>query len=114
MSEVPEYRIIAGYLCVMSDMCTCAPFDGFHDTSCGLSVIMSVSELHTLIDGDDPRHVIDLREDRWVVQHPLACRPHLFDCPVSGRSVVSSEGRGRFYCHLDAEGALVVDGPVSG
>lgn len=28
-------------------------------------------------------HVIELRADGWTIMHPLACRPHLFDCPVN-------------------------------
>lgn len=28
----------------------------------------------------DGGHVIDLREDGWTIQHPLSCRPNLFDC----------------------------------
>ncbi|MFI5852287.1 DUF6085 family protein [Micromonospora chalcea] len=30
-----------------------------------------------------PRHIIDFRADGWTIQHPLACRPDLFNCPVN-------------------------------
>jgi hypothetical protein len=30
----------------------------------------------------DRRHIADLRPDGYGLQHPLACRPNLLDCPV--------------------------------
>lgn len=34
--------------------------------------------------GDDEQcHIIDLRQGGWTLQHPLSCRPNLFDCPVN-------------------------------
>ncbi|MEU4592903.1 DUF6085 family protein [Micromonospora aurantiaca (nom. illeg.)] len=28
-------------------------------------------------------HVIEIRPDGWTIQHPLSCRPDLFNCPVN-------------------------------
>ncbi|MEH0823440.1 MULTISPECIES: DUF6085 family protein [unclassified Micromonospora] len=28
-------------------------------------------------------HVIEIRADGWTIQHPLSCRPDLFNCPVN-------------------------------
>jgi hypothetical protein len=30
----------------------------------------------------DPGHILIIGEDRWTLQHPLACRPNLGDCLV--------------------------------
>ncbi|WFF07226.1 DUF6085 family protein [Micromonospora sp. WMMD1076] len=29
------------------------------------------------------KHIIEIRPDGWTIQHPLSCRPNLFDCPVN-------------------------------
>lgn len=63
---------------------------------------------------DEPRHIIDLREDGWTIQHPLSCRPDLFSCPVN--RVVSEELRdpldftGRFEVGLNDDGDTFVIG----
>lgn len=31
---------------------------------------------------DDDGHVVELGETGWAIQHPLACRPNLLDCPT--------------------------------
>lgn len=38
---------------------------------------------YAVLKVDDEPHVIQFREDGWTVQHPLSCRPALFDCPVN-------------------------------
>lgn len=59
----------------------------------------------------DDQHIIEFRLDGWTIQHPLSCRPNLFDCPVNrvaARDFVQvPESTGRFYCTL-AEGQLVI------
>lgn len=77
---------------------------------------------------DDPRHVIELRADGWTIKHPLACRPALFDCPVSraaGQDLTAQvvadrlQGvSGRFECDAGDFGDFQildrVDGPAAG
>jgi hypothetical protein len=52
----------------------------------------------------DDRHIVDLRADGWTIQHPMACRPNLFDCPVNRAAGVDLTGPpaeiGQFYCDL--------------
>ena len=31
----------------------------------------------------EPFHVVEFRKDGWTIKHPLACRPHLFECLVN-------------------------------
>lgn len=69
------------------------------------------------------RHVIEFRADGWTIQHPLACRPNLFDCPVNRvaeRELTEppiSHGRqvlGRFECDVNggADRLLIFDRSV--
>lgn len=66
--------------------------------------------------GEDPlpqgSHVIELRVAGWTLMHPLACRPNLFDCPVSrvaeGGLPATAPLIGRYECALDEAGALVI------
>lgn len=37
--------------------------------------------------GDRPYHVIEYGEDKFVIQHPLTCRPNLLACPASQAGV---------------------------
>lgn len=53
----------------------------------------------------DDQHIIDLRPDGWTIQHPMACRPDLFTCPVNHAAGDLDEmpalpGPGRYYCTL--------------
>lgn len=55
----------------------------------------------------DDRHQIELREDGYTIQHPMACRPNLFDCVfnlmVREDFTEPPTELGRFY--LDFDGA---------
>lgn len=58
-------------------------------------------------------HVVDLRTDGWTVQHPLACRPNLFACPVNRaaeRDLTErpSQAPGQYVCALNADGLLEI------
>ncbi|MFI2650180.1 DUF6085 family protein [Micromonospora fulviviridis] len=53
------------------------------------------------------QHVIEFRADGWTIQHPLSCRPNLFDCPVNRaaeRGMAGLDGPpappGRYACAL--------------
>ncbi|WP_431977609.1 hypothetical protein [Micromonospora haikouensis] len=35
------------------------------------------------LDVGEQRHIVDLRAGGWTLQHPIACRPNLVDCPVN-------------------------------
>ena len=53
----------------------------------------------------DDRHIVDLRADGWTIQHPMACRPNLFNCPVNqaaSRDLTEppSLDPGQYYCDL--------------
>ncbi|MFG2054793.1 hypothetical protein ACGFI9_12250 [Micromonospora sp. NPDC048930] len=54
---------------------------------------------------DDPRHLIEFREDGWTIKHPLSCRPNLFDCPVNRAAGEQVDGPppagfGRYDCWI--------------
>jgi hypothetical protein len=59
------------------------------------------------------QHVIEFRADGWTIQHPLACRPNLFDCPFNRVAERDLEGPpaelGRFPCRLDEDGRLTLE-----
>ncbi len=38
---------------------------------------------YVVVPHDDDQHIVELRESGWTIQHPLACRPDLFACPVN-------------------------------
>ncbi|WP_435109809.1 hypothetical protein [Nocardiopsis synnemataformans] len=69
------------------------------------------------VDLSDRRHVIDLRESNWTLSHPFACRPRLFDCPVTQAAERDLTGPrpelGRFACELDSQGHLVIGEAVA-
>lgn len=57
-------------------------------------------------------HVIALFGGGWTMQHPLSCRPNLFDCPV-GRAANALTGSpmpepGRWVCDVDDRGVLTI------
>jgi hypothetical protein len=62
-------------------------------------------------------HVIALAERGWTLQHPLACRPDLFKCPVfaaaAALSVPPDFVPGLYVVDLDDVGELVVRGAAS-
>lgn len=66
-------------------------------------------------EAEEP-HVIEIREDGWTIQHPLACRPNLFDCPVNraaGRELREPPGEfGRFECGLADDGNFIIGSEV--
>ncbi|MEU8264936.1 DUF6085 family protein [Micromonospora sp. NPDC048999] len=37
-------------------------------------------------------HVIEIRADGWTIQHPLSCRPRLFECPVNRAAEATLDG----------------------
>ena len=62
------------------------------------------------------RHVIELRDDGWTIQHPLSCRPNLFDCIVNFAAMKVDDlyhrPSGRYYCTVDND-KLVVEEAVN-
>lgn len=49
-------------------------------------LLAEVVRLRAAIEGrpaGDASHLVEFREDGWTLQHPLACRPNLFACPVN-------------------------------
>jgi len=58
------------------------------------------------------QHIIDLREDGWTLQHPLACRPNLFDCQLNrvahADPYLREHSIGQFQCWLTDEGQLQI------
>lgn len=58
----------------------------------------------------DTGHIVDLREDGWTIQHPLSCRPNLFDCiyNFAAARVLQIGGiPGRYQVTVDA-GELII------
>lgn len=74
--------------------------------------IVALKARLALLDGPED-HVIELRADfNWVIQHPLACRPNLFDCEVNQAALREDAfpdwAPGRYVCELDEAGELRV------
>jgi hypothetical protein len=65
----------------------------------------------------DTRHMIELRDDGWTLQHPLSCRPDLFSCGfnmAAGDTLeLGQHPNGRFYCTMDDHMTLVLQEEVS-
>jgi len=77
-----------------------------------------IERLRAVVDaaeGVKDGHIIEFRDDGWTIQHPLSCRPNLFDCEVNRaaeRDVdgVPPEGTGRYTCGSDEGGRFWYDG----
>lgn len=67
---------------------------------------------------DMDHHIVDLREGGWTIQHPMVCRPYLFDCPVNEAAEHELVDRptelGRFVCGLDDDGRFEIGDRVAG
>lgn len=63
------------------------------------------------VHGGPDEHVIEFREDGWTIKHPIACRPHLFDCPVNQmaeRDLLGPPAQlGRFVCEIEDDMLVV-------
>lgn len=63
-------------------------------------------------DAYSDHHIVDLREDGWTLQHPLSCRPNLFDCPINKaaeRDLIDPPAElGRFTCGLGDDGRFEI------
>lgn len=68
--------------------------------------------------GPRETHIIELRADGWTIQHPLACRPNLFDCPVNRvaeRDLTDAPAMlGRFECQINDLGDRLLIGDPAG
>lgn len=69
--------------------------------------------VHQPAEPVDEPHLIEFREDGWTIQHPLRCRPRLFDCPVNraaeARNILKSpDAVGIYECDANEFGELVV------
>lgn len=71
------------------------------------AAIDAVEQLRATVQAlgpDDGRHIIELRPDGFTIQHPLACRPILFNCPVNRVAqedlAEPPDEYGRFYCEI--------------
>lgn len=57
------------------------------------------------------RHIIEFREDGWTIQHPLSCRPNLFDCIVntaaSDMIVPEAMAIGRYHVDVSEDGRMM-------
>lgn len=59
-----------------------------------------------------PFHTIDLREDSWVIKHPLDCRPDLFGCAYNTAALEldgpPARGTGVYRIALTGLGRLII------
>jgi len=59
----------------------------------------------------DPVHVIELRDDGFTIQHPLSCRPNLFDCIYNYAAASTAElgqhPNGRFKVTTEGEDLII-------
>jgi hypothetical protein len=72
------------------------------------------------IEASQPDHIIEITEDRWTIQHSMACRVdgRLFDCPVNRaayRLAIANwpDDMGRYRCDVDERGWLVIGEAVT-
>lgn len=71
--------------------------------------------LREALEADQVGHIIEFREDGWTIQHPLSCRPNLFDCPVNRAAERDLDeppecGPGRYTCGVEDGGRFWYDG----
>jgi len=57
------------------------------------------------------RHVVELREDGWAIQHPLSCRPDLLNC-IANTAAMTMEDlchypNGRYYCTVHNDELII-------
>lgn len=71
-------------------------------------------------EGSLPHHIANIDKDgSWTIQHPLSCRPRLFDCLVNRVMEQTEDLRmripesGTYVVALDDEGALTIGERVS-
>jgi len=59
---------------------------------------------------DQSFHLIKFEDDGWIIQHPLSCRPNLFDCKynVSMDSYDGIHRNGIYRCALNDYGELEI------
>jgi hypothetical protein len=78
-----------------------------------LEEIRTLKEQLAKVSGPD-FHIIELREDTgWTIMHPMACRPHLFDCPLNiaalnADSFGAIAAPGRYRCELTSDGRIEI------
>jgi len=66
-----------------ADPATCpAPLDEV-DYPLGVYWELAEDVIRAADAASSEQHVIEIRTDGWTIQHPLSCRPNLFDCPVN-------------------------------
>lgn len=63
----------------------------------------------------DTHHVLIIGEDRWTLQHPLACRPNLAGCPMHAEVNAELRDNDRLlnvgsYRVETRDGELLIDG----
>jgi hypothetical protein len=64
------------------------------------------------------KHRIELRDGRFTIQHPLACRPNLFECPLNRAAPddlaeMPTQHYGIYECWLSDNGHLVLGDRVA-
>jgi hypothetical protein len=77
---LPDRSVTAAATALCGEICG----SGFgHCEGCrDLALTALVAGLTAVDPLVDPHHVVIVGEDRWSLQHPLACRPNLGDCPM--------------------------------
>lgn len=75
----------------------------------------AITEYNERVEGGDPRHIIEFREDGWTIKHPLSCRPDLFNCLVTRAvgDLLFEPPDGLYECSVGADGAFVVGAAVT-
>lgn len=83
-------------------------------TDDGGRVINWKGQNYVIQENGETRHIIELREDNWVIMHLLSCRPNLFACPFNDAAfnIKPASLLGKYYCDLSDDGELVLGGAV--
>jgi hypothetical protein len=97
-------------------ICAIPSSDGTPCTDCTRTAAEALAAGLAAIDPTltDPGHVLVVGEDRWTLQHPLACRPNHSDCATHAEVDAELDDA----CLLDVgsyrvevrDGVLLVDG----
>lgn len=78
-------------------------------------LVAEIDRLRAALKAGQVGHIIEFRDNGWTIQHPLSCRPNLFECEVNRaaeRDVdgVPPEGVGRYVCGAEEGGRFWYDG----
>ena len=122
LSEVQKKQIIWGLATMQSDRARNGVVltTSEQDQADSLIKLLAQSDAVVFVERSDAEHIIDVRIEcggpSWVIQHPLACRPHLFECKFNDAMELLAEEElieGRFIATMTDIGIITLRAPIS-